>query len=325
MSAVTSGAAPVGGGPVLDEVRISGGVFAGLLHDAACSEHDLEGLLFGKQTELRVAVVGDQHEETVTHNTVLVVQSYLPTGAPLSFYAPDGTIDPARFDKITAGREQDLIGWFKFRRNSTLQPSYRETLVHEQLLRRRDSFRPLVFAMLNASFAENQARHTYDYCITTQHSEHGTFANIRMRLVNLDQSLHDGYSGLVASNAANTGEPSGGSSASASAADSGNATASPAFRDTFNETIADLLRPCVHATAPMYTTESKAVERAYTKVVANIAALSKQVAETDDEVFGLRNELAALRGDTPLPRPLSSPRRTSSSSSSSLSAQPFTC
>ena len=34
----------------------------------------------------------------------------------------------------------------------------------------------------------------------------------------------------------------------------------------------------------MYTTESKAVERAYTKVVANIAALSKQVAETDDEV-----------------------------------------
>ena len=36
---------------------------------------------------------------------------------------------------------QDLIGWFKFRRNSTLRPSYRETLVHEQLLGRRESFR----------------------------------------------------------------------------------------------------------------------------------------------------------------------------------------
>ena len=34
----------------------------------------------------------------------------------------------------------------------------------------------------------------------------------------------------------------------------------------------------------MYTTESKAVERAYTKVVANIAALSKPVAETHDEL-----------------------------------------
>lgn len=278
----------------IHEVRVSGGVFAGLLHDAACSENDMEGLLFGRQIDIDEASVGDNHVQRVHQKSLLVVQSYLPTGAPLSFYGADGRLNKTKFKGLVKTKDSELVGWFKFRRNSTLSPSLREAVVHEQLVASRDCLQPLVFAMLNASFAPNNARHTYDYCFSYQNPTTRLFQNLQMSLMNLDQSVHDGYRGLVAANASILKDPD---------------SARP---DTFGDAVRDLLMSCQHDTEQQYTKESKAVENAYQNTIENMSRLAKEVAQSDAEVFALREELAQLKGQVPPPRPVSSPKRVSS-------------
>eukprot|EP00040_Diaphanoeca_grandis_P027259 m.154731 g.154731 ORF g.154731 m.154731 type:complete len:282 (+) comp30905_c0_seq3:325-1170(+) len=262
----------------ITEVRFAGALFAGIIHDLSCSFSDLEGLLFGKEIAIRKVEVGDSQEETITVSKIIVVQSYLPTGGPSSFYRMDGTIDEALFAKYVEGREQDLIGWFKFRRNSSLVPSLRETHVHSSLQQwiksRHAKADDLLFAMFNATFAPNNARHTYDYCVTARSRLTGAFTNVKFTLVNLDQSLHDGYSGLVASNVSISKDNS-------------------AHGYDYSEMNA-ALQVSKNLATPEYTNESKMIETAYENTMKGIATISKQVADSDAEIVALKKELARL-------------------------------
>lgn len=66
----------------------------------------------------------------------------LQLGPPESFYDATGTLDEAKLRKTldstllaAGGKMRQVVGWFKFRRNSSLQPTLREQAVHAALAR----------------------------------------------------------------------------------------------------------------------------------------------------------------------------------------------
>jgi len=50
-----------------------------------------------------------------------------------SLYDVSGKPSLEQVTRVSGDRCGDVVGWFKFRRNSTLRMSYRETLAHTQM------------------------------------------------------------------------------------------------------------------------------------------------------------------------------------------------
>eukprot|EP00041_Stephanoeca_diplocostata_P014803 m.279459 g.279459 ORF g.279459 m.279459 type:complete len:312 (-) comp19805_c0_seq13:931-1866(-) len=283
--------------------RCSGTLLSGILHEMTCSSSDCEGLLFGKRLQLTTtAAVTDAAETTgsglaaTTKSIVVVFESFIPTGKPFSFYRADGTLDTEKFNQFTQDREDSLIGWYKFRRNSTLYPSLWERHVHDALQKKISSCAPndsgnseILFALFNASFAENFAKHTNDFCVSRKSGN--VFENVKFEVSNLDQSMHDGYKAMTSTNIR--------SANSAHSHDySGVISALMACQDSTKE--GDL----------QYTQEARAIEKTYKEAVKTVHKLSQQVVASDAQVYALQRELAELRGTAPPARPISSPTRT---------------
>ena len=113
-----------------------------------------------------------------------------------SFYDGAGQIDQAELQKhVEKGKE--VVGWFKFRRHSTLTPSYRERLVHRELLRSlKVKPEKFLFVILTADWNELRSTHTFRYNVTLYNDGADSFFNTELKVANLDQSSHDGYSAL---------------------------------------------------------------------------------------------------------------------------------
>ena len=108
-----------------------------LLSDALTSTCDVAGLLLGDTRVQRSACVTDDTDRPVEVETrCAVLRSHLCSTAVQAFFDAAGCVDEDALATLLSAADGPLLGWFIFRRASSLTPSARETEVWRQLSRR---------------------------------------------------------------------------------------------------------------------------------------------------------------------------------------------
>ncbi|KAL4231716.1 hypothetical protein ACF0H5_009292 [Mactra antiquata] len=93
---------------------------------------------------------------------------------------------------LLPGKHQNIIGWYSFRRNSTLRPSYRERLFHQRLesLSSMES-NSLLFCLCSAKASTNNSTHSLDHIVL--HLDNNIFKKKSVDIINLGDTTHTDY------------------------------------------------------------------------------------------------------------------------------------
>ncbi|KAI8146449.1 hypothetical protein BJV82DRAFT_665416 [Fennellomyces sp. T-0311] len=106
-------------------VRTSGTVLSALLHQCTNSETDLEGFLMGMTATRTIGAiddVSDQSNDALEHLTIIEGHS-LSRGR---FYNAQGQIDVDTLYNQLGDKKENVVGYFRFRRQSFMTLSVRE-------------------------------------------------------------------------------------------------------------------------------------------------------------------------------------------------------
>eukprot|EP00742_Colponemidia_sp_Colp-10_P006473 GILJ01006934.1.p1 GENE.GILJ01006934.1~~GILJ01006934.1.p1 ORF type:complete len:272 (+),score=30.28 GILJ01006934.1:39-854(+) len=185
------------------DVTIAGPTLSSLIWEVCATHGNTEGLLFGKLLTHSVRTVDDSEPQVESQKTSVAVQNFLITGSPFSFYNSACHVDVVKL-RTFIGPDQKLLGWFSIRRNTTLQPSFREHAVHKQLellalsnaLGDKMADSKLLFGIFTSFEAPTTPLHTFDYKFFRQ-SNSGSLLAANVTVNNLMLSSHGEYNELV--------------------------------------------------------------------------------------------------------------------------------
>ncbi|XP_041369823.1 BRISC complex subunit Abraxas 2-like [Gigantopelta aegis] len=173
----------------------SGALFASLFFDQINSPSDQEGFLLGKIIDQVHDRISDSQISNYKVETRVCIYSYLPWPRVQKLYNHAGQFSIDLLKQFLDGKETDVIGWYKFRRNSTLRPSLKESTLHCNLIYslslEYDQPENFLFFLCSTFTSQNLATHSYDHCFLKHH--HGKFHRIPVQIVNLGDTTHASY------------------------------------------------------------------------------------------------------------------------------------
>ncbi|XP_078181190.1 BRISC complex subunit Abro1-like protein isoform X2 [Carex rostrata] len=153
--------------PPPSDLSISGIALSSLLHLASTSPSDSSGLLGGHLSlpSSPSPPLSDFDPSpsvpTPSSSSSLFITHLVSFNSPLSFFSSLGHVDASLVQSHFPNSSP--VGWFSFRRSSSLRPSMREFAVSVSLAKTLGSNTPCVFLLLSSSLSPNRAVHTYDY------------------------------------------------------------------------------------------------------------------------------------------------------------------
>lgn len=184
--------------------RVAGTTFASLLADMNSAEGDLEGFLLGSVTQQQVRHIEDDISTSDVSVELIAIRGFLSVGPSMSFYNSAGRVDQTKlFRSVTTSPGKNIIGWFKFRRGTSLRPSLRELSVHrglqETIWKQSNQKTPIVFGLFNHSILASSA-HSFDYkvFICENPAVPKSIETIELEIANLGKSCKDEYKGFNA-------------------------------------------------------------------------------------------------------------------------------
>ena len=165
------------------------------------------------------------------------------------------------------------MGWFKFRRHTALVPSYRERLVHRELLQSlKVKPEKFLFVILTADWNEQRSTHTFRYNVTVYNDGSDSFSNTELKIANLDQSSHDGYSALSIPTVSSTPREGG-------------------LADAYATIIGHL---DAQVGGSQLTADARAAEAAFQGTVDEINTLAGRLGDANQEIEALEIEIRQL-------------------------------
>jgi len=187
------------------ELWIGGITLASLFHQLSSgiqkNHTDLEGLLFGTVSNITSKTTSDSQFQEENRKYVLAIQDTKIQGVPPSFYNEDGILTSDGVSRIEhlmkIPGQGKLLGWFKFRRNSSLRPSMREIIVHSQLEQvakqhnKAEEAHPFLFGIFSMSSTTTKSTHTFDYRFLS--ISNNTFLPVEANITNLVHSSQTEY------------------------------------------------------------------------------------------------------------------------------------
>ncbi|XP_018545263.1 BRCA1-A complex subunit Abraxas 1 [Lates calcarifer] len=115
-------------------VRMSGIVLASLMFQHLNSDSDVEGLILGESKFEEQVTISDSQADHIHIEEVYNIQKHIACHKLNSFYNSVGEVDVEAVQKILADNKQEsVIGWYRQRRNTDQQMTFREKIVHENL------------------------------------------------------------------------------------------------------------------------------------------------------------------------------------------------
>ncbi|XP_060791950.1 BRCA1-A complex subunit Abraxas 1 isoform X2 [Neoarius graeffei] len=132
-------------------VRTSGFVLSSLMFQHLNSDCDVEGLLLGESVGEEKNKITDSQTDHIQFVHTINIQKHITCRRTHSFYNNSCEVDKEKIKQVLCTlKEENVIGWYRQRRNTNQQMTLKEQLVHQNL-RKLLPYQELVFLLLTPS------------------------------------------------------------------------------------------------------------------------------------------------------------------------------
>ncbi|KAL4617267.1 BRCA1-A complex subunit Abraxas [Arapaima gigas] len=173
-------------------VRISGIVLGSLMFQHFNSDSDVEGFILGESKAEERSNITDSQMNQVQYEHTVHIQKHISCQKLSSFYNGVGEVKWAEIKHILAGdKKENVLGWYRQRRNTEQRMTFREQVVHRNL-QRALSNHELVFLLLTPAKASSiGSTHRLEYSVFRSHGSQ--YHNIPMVVSNLGMLEQQDY------------------------------------------------------------------------------------------------------------------------------------